>query len=54
MLPKLTDQHGTAGPINIETSNIPITPFWFEAGKELGYNVDLDPNGPQSEGINKY
>jgi len=42
-------QHGTKGPIPIETSTRPIYGTWKEAAAELGYKV-TDPNGPQTEG----
>lgn len=38
------------GPIEVNTSMVPILDLWLEAGLELGYEIG-DPNGFQREGI---
>lgn len=43
------DFYGHDGPIEVNTSVVPILDLWLEAGLELGYDIH-DPNGFQREG----
>jgi choline dehydrogenase len=44
----LSRYYGTDGPIQVQSQDVPILPIWFDAGRELGFNVG-DPNGYQRE-----
>ncbi|XP_035702746.1 oxygen-dependent choline dehydrogenase [Folsomia candida] len=44
------EYYGVGGPLTVETVQDPILQSWFQAGRELGFNVS-DPNGRQTEGI---
>lgn len=43
------EYYGNDGPIHINTSIVPVLDLWFEAGRELGYDIG-DPNGFQRQG----
>jgi len=43
------DQHGTSGPMSVDTSTQPIFPVWKQGWTELGYAY-VDLNGPQRQG----
>ncbi|CAG7732932.1 unnamed protein product [Allacma fusca] len=44
--------HHKGGLMNVVASNFTFRDdLWFSAGKELGYKVKLDSNGPQQEGF---
>lgn len=44
-----TEYYGNDGPIPVKTNMIPLLDVWFDAARELGYQV-ADPNGFQQEG----
>ena len=50
------DLHGTGGPLNVMDlrSPNPVLPDFIEAGRQAGYPVNLDFNGPQQEGVGAY
>ena len=37
--------------MTVDTGTIPILPTWFVAGRELGFETTMDPNGPQKESM---
>ncbi|ODM89062.1 Glucose dehydrogenase [FAD, quinone] [Orchesella cincta] len=43
-----SDQHGYFGPVMLSRPKYaPGLDYWLEAGKSLGYQTRVDPNGPQ-------
>ncbi|MBL8390186.1 MAG: GMC family oxidoreductase N-terminal domain-containing protein [Hydrogenophaga sp.] len=48
--------HGTGGPLNVMDlrSPNPVLPDFIEAGRQAGYPVNHDFNGPDQEGIGAY
>ncbi|MFP5467742.1 MAG: GMC family oxidoreductase [Gammaproteobacteria bacterium] len=50
------DWHGQGGPLNVMDlrSPNPFLPHFIEAGRQAGYPVNEDFNGPQQEGIGVY
>ena len=45
-------QHGTGGLIDVVQTEMTFDEdLWFSAGQELGYDVRIDPNGPQKVGF---
>ncbi len=46
---KSIEFYGNDGPIEINTSVVPVLDLWLEAGLEMGYDIG-DPNGFQREG----
>ena len=50
------DWHGQGGPLNVMDlrSPNPFLPHFLEAGRQAGYPINDDFNGPQQEGIGVY
>lgn len=50
------DWHGQGGPLNVMDlrSPNPFLPHFIEAGRQAGYPINDDFNGPQQEGIGVY
>ena len=50
------DLHGTGGPLNVKDLTTPnrFGPVFVEAGKQAGYAVNTDFNGPEQEGVGMY
>lgn len=48
--------HGTGGPLNVMDlrSPNPVLPDFIEAGRQAGYPLNTDFNGPEQEGIGAY
>ena len=47
-----TGVHGNDGNMDVVSAEVPFQEdLFFSAGKELGYEVRLDPNGPQKIGM---
>ena len=48
--------HGTGGPLNVMDlrSPNPVLPDFIEAGRQAGYPVNRDFNGPEQEGVGAY
>ena len=48
---KIQGQHRRGGFLNVEKAEVTFRDdLFFSAGKELGFETGLDPNGPQRVG----